>query len=448
MWDRLLSKKRYKRDEKGMMNIQEPSSAEALSRSSFHKDYDRIVFSNSFRRLSKKTQVHPLSKNDHVHNRLTHSLEVASVGRSLGLKAGEVLKRDYSTIDPYDVAYIVQTACLAHDIGNPPFGHAGEEVIKEWFKRHQHETFISSMEEGYTDFEHLDGNAQSFRIVSQTENNLFLGGMNLTFATLGTLVKYPYSSKKCKENGNSKFNYFESEAEFFDLLFEELGLKHGNAYKRHPLSFLMEVADDICYGLLDLQDAFELRVINLADTKNIFELLCGTEEVTWVYESPDFKDTQKISRLTATAVHNLTTHAMEAFEKNLLALTNGTYTFKDLVEVFTDDRMKQGLLEAKNLAKTKIFNEKRKIELELGSYKIIEILLDNMIRASYEYHLVQGDMQKLTFKNKRVIELMGTDAPDKDQSLYNKYQRVIDYIVGMTDNYATYVAHQLNGMGY
>jgi dGTPase len=258
--DKLLSKKRYKNKE--MI----ADSSEEFYRSSFHKDYDRLIFSNSFRRLSKKTQVHPLSKNDHVHNRLTHSLEVASVGRSLGLKAGEFLKNKYpnENINPYDIAYIIQTACLAHDIGNPPFGHAGEEVIKEWFKKNEKEVFLKQLTKSQKlDFQHLDGNAQSFRIVTQLENNSFNGGMRLTSATLGALVKYPYSSKNCQINGKSKFNFFQSEKEIFKKLFKNLGLKKANGtYKRHPFSYLMEASDNICYGLLDLQDAIELKLIS------------------------------------------------------------------------------------------------------------------------------------------------------------------------------------------
>lgn len=444
MWNRLLCKKRYdtpteiKADDK-----------EDYFRNSFHKDYDRIIFSNSFRRLSKKTQVHPLSKNDHVHNRMTHSLEVASVGRSLGLRAGEFLNKQYSDLEvnPYDVAYIVQTACLAHDIGNPPFGHAGEEVIKEWFKNNKEKEFLKDLSiEELEDFLHLDGNAQSFRIVSQTENNLFGGGMNLTFATLGTLVKYPYPSSKCKEVGKSKFNFFQSEIDFFNLLFEELGLRKADgSHKRHPLSYLMEASDDICYGLLDLQDAFELHVVSLESMREIFVDICGEEEVEKTYKM-SIDDIKKVSRLVAKSIDKLARHVMEVFENNFDDIMSDTQP-KDLIDKFSDANLKAGIKKAKELANKKIFNEKRKIELELGAYNIIETLLDNLIPAVYELNQKQ-DIQKLSFRNKRALELMDDDKPDASMNLYNMYQRVIDYIVGMTDNYAKHVANQLNGMGY
>jgi len=441
MWGKLLSKKRYYNDDE----IKEDSKQEYY-RSSYHKDYDRLIFSNSFRRLSKKTQVHPLSKNDHVHNRLTHSLEVASVGRSLGLRAGEFLKNKTEIdINPYDVAYIIQTACLAHDIGNPPFGHAGEEVIKEWFVKNKEKAFLKDLSSNeIEDFQNLDGNAQSFRIVSQLENNQFKGGMNLTFATLGTLIKYPYSSQNCKITGKSKFNYFNSEEKFFNILFEELGLvKEDGSFKRHPLSYLMEASDDICYGLLDLQDAFELKIITFEDMKEIFYYLCGEETTEKTLENNNYLEIQKVSKLVAISINNLANHVMNVFESNFDDIIS-TAKAKDLIDLFSDDNLKKGIKLAKELGTKKIFNEKRKIELELGAYNIIETLLDNLIPATFELY----ENKALSFRNKRCLELMDTDRPKKEDSLYKMYQRVIDYIVGMTDNHAQYIASQLNGNAY
>ena len=440
MWLKLLSKKRY-----WASNQIEVDNEEEYYRSSFHKDYDRIVFSNSFRRLSNKTQVHPLSKNDHVHNRLTHSLEVASVGRSLGLKCGEFLKTKNIDVNPYDVAYIIQTACLAHDIGNPPFGHAGEEVIKEWFKKNKNKDFLNNLtKKDILDFKHLDGNAQSFRIVTQLENSYFNGGLRLTFATLGTLVKYPYSSKKCEYTGKSKFNFFKSEKKLFKLVFKELGLQNKDGtFRRHPFSYLMEASDDICYGLLDLQDAFELNIIDFNDTKEIFNLLCGKKKTKEIYNDTSMNKINKISKLVAISINKLAIHVMEVFEQNFDDITKGKQP-KDIIELFTDQNLKSGINKAKKLAVNKIFNEKRKIELELGSYSIIETLLDTLIRATYQLH----QKQSLSFRDKRALELMGDNKPNENDSLYNKYQSIIDYIVGMTDNYAKYVAHQLNGMSY
>ena len=441
MWEKLLSRKRYYSDDE----IKADTSDENY-RNSYHKDYDRLIFSNAFRRLSKKTQVHPLSNNDHVHNRLTHSLEVASVGRSLGLKAGEMMKNKGVEVDPHDVAYIIQTACLAHDIGNPPFGHAGEEVIKEWFTKNKDQSFLKSLlDDEINDFQHMDGNAQSFRITSQLEHNPFEGGMHLTFATLGTLVKYPYSSNECKKTGKSKFNHFQSESEFFSILFSELGLKNNDGtYKRHPFSYLMEVADDICYGLLDLQDAFELKIIDKSDVDSIFNLLCGEEETKKIYLNHTRSDINKVSKLVSISINNLALHSMDVYENNLDSIV-GKDQPKDLISLFSKENLKDGIHEAKMLGVDKIFNEKRKVELELGSFNIIETLLDNLIRATYE--LYTEDEINLSFRNKRVLKLMGSDTPEKSGDLYKMYQRVIDYLVGMTDNHAKYIVGQLNGIG-
>ena len=441
MWRKLLLKQRYY----GKNILKEDQNIEYY-RSSFHKDYDRLIFSNSFRRLAKKTQVHPLSNNDHVHNRLTHSLEVASVGRSLGLKAGEFLQQFDKEINPYDVAYIIQTACLAHDIGNPPFGHAGEEVIKEWFYKNKDRKILKKLsKKQLDDFCNLDGNAQSFRIVSQLENNLFGGGMNLTLATLATLIKYPYSSQQCKITNRSKFNYFQSEKKIFKLIFSQLDLiKKDKSYKRHPLSYLMEVSDDICYGLLDLQDAYELNIITLKDMKKIFKYLCGKGVVKDTYKNKKYTNIQKVSRLVAISINNLANHSMEIFEKNYELIISDNQP-SDLISIFTKSELQDGIKEAKKLGYEKIFNNKRKIELELGAFNIIETLLDSLIEATY--NLYNTDEDKLSFRDKRALELMGDDKPKKSKNLYNMYQRVIDYIVGMTDNHAKYVSSQLNGMG-
>lgn len=440
MWNTLFSKKRYY----GQGRTDEDRHEEPY-RSSFHRDYDRLIFSYAFRRLSRKTQVHPLAKNDHVHNRLTHSLEVASVGRTLGLKAGEILQRKVDeSINPYDIAYIVQTACLAHDIGNPPFGHAGEEVIKEWIIKNRNQEYLSSLTENeLNDFIHLDGNAQSFRIVSQLENNLFAGGLNLTFATLGTLVKYPYPSFECTGKGKSKFSFFQSETDIFELVFKELGLKIGpGKYKRHPLSFLMEASDDICYGLLDLQDAIELNIISKEEVIPVFNLICGEKKTHSTLFNDAQSDTRNVSRMVAVSINELAMHTMEVFENQLDRLT-GSGQPSELIELFTKEHLKQGIKAAKELGKNRIFNNRKKIKLELGAFHIIETILSNLIPATYE--LYKKDEDSLSFRNRRALELMGHDKPEKMDSLYPMYQRVIDYLVGMTDNYAKHIAGQLKG---
>lgn len=401
-------------------------------RTPFMADYDRVIFSNPFRRLSKKTQVHPLSQNDHVHNRLTHSLEVASVGRSLGIGVGKKLAKQHllDEFNFYDVAYILQSACLAHDIGNPPFGHAGEEVIKSWFQDKKDDILMEKLsEEEFCDFCSFDGNAQSLRVVSKLENHKFNGGMRLTLTTLATMVKYPWHSKS-KFSGGKKFSFFYSEKDIKKVLAKEFGLSSN---KRHPFSYLLEAADDICYSLLDVKDAIELKSLRLKDLEEVFVPLCG-DGYGETMGKKGLNELEKTSRLCAQAINSLVLHVIEIFD--LQALENK----KELLEIFHDDKLKSGLQTAKKLGFELIFNEARKTRLELGAYHIIGTLLDNFIATAYALHV-----NKLSFKDSRVLVLMGKDAPLETQSLYEKYQAVLDYIVGMTDNYATNLAKELNG---
>ncbi|MCT7358760.1 deoxyguanosinetriphosphate triphosphohydrolase [Thalassolituus pacificus] len=439
MWNRLINGKRFK----GCQGIVADSST-TFYRNSFHKDYDRLIFSNAFRRLSRKTQVHPLSKNDHVHNRLTHSLEVASVGRSLGLRAGLSLKTHMGAdVTEHDVAYIVQTACLAHDIGNPPFGHAGEEVIKEWFRKSDHSSYLKELtEQQVFDLQKLDGNAQSFRIVTQLENHQFDGGMQLTLPTLGCLVKYPYSSLQAKKD---KFNFFASEQVLFDRIFDEMGLKVSGRYLRHPLSYLMEAADDICYGMLDILDAAELKLISFEDVNSIFSPANSELDINALYKNGCF-DSRRLARMTAMTINRLAEGVSDVFDKNTEMLLSVDQP-KDLIALFENDSgLKQIISQSKSIAREKIFNDRRKIELELGAYNIIETILSCLIPAAFELHQ-EKDITSLSFKNRRALELMGEDKPENDLDLYSMYRRVIDYLVGMTDNYAQFIANQLNGVG-
>ena len=427
---KLSEKRLWWEQDKGHILGEENIDDSRAYRSAFHRDYDRIIFSNPFHRLSKKTQVHPLSKNDHVHNRLTHSLETASVGRSLGNMMEGLIDEPYSN---YDAATIVQAACLAHDIGNPPFGHAGEDVIKSWFLDQENAVFLEGLTESQKiELQKFDGNAQSFRIISQIQNNRFKGGMQLTISTLASTVKYPWFATDDRAV-RDKLNFFETEKEIANIVFEELNLKEGEQFKRFPLSYLMEISDDICYGLLDLQDAVELNIIKPEDTFDIFEKLCTTKEFEKAEKS------EHLFRFCAYAINNLAVHAGDVFRGNL----NNISKHKDLLELFTDQQLKEGLEQAKKFAGEKIFTDKRKIELELGAYNVLGSLLDNLIPAAFNL-----SNEKETYKSKRIIQMMGEHAPKEDKSLYENYRIVIDYIVGMTDTYATYLAHQLRGMAY
>jgi dGTPase len=261
-WDRLLSAVRL--DREGDRAILRPGRTE------FDSDVGRILFSGSFRRLARKTQVHPLAPNDHVHTRLTHSLEVAHVGRALGKELGRRIKKDLpQNITPDDLGTIVHAACLAHDLGNPPFGHGGEVAMENWFELKGKKIFKDLDARHGRDLTAVEGNAQGFRLVAQTENHLFNGGLQLTYATLGAFHKYPWTSRR---RDSRKFGSYLSEETILDRVAEKLGLVQTgrHCWCRHPLAHLVEAADDICYSIIDLEDAVELKILPFEKVANFF----------------------------------------------------------------------------------------------------------------------------------------------------------------------------------
>jgi dGTPase len=439
-----------------MMNWQQLLNAERLGavrndlfdhesgRSDFHKDHDRIVFSSPFRRLGRKTQVHPLTENDHVHTRLTHSIEVSCVGRSLGILAGQRLQYALPQyITPYDIGAIVQAACLAHDIGNPPFGHAGEYAIRDWFCRDQHAYLLQNLNANERlDLMTFEGNAQGFRVVTQLENHRFEGGMRLTYATLGTTLKYPWTSSEATASG--KFSCYQSERNILEEIATELGLpKLGkNRWARHPLSYLMEAADDICYAILDLEDGIEIGMLAYEQVEPLLIKICGGKQDLLELEiaaAPSVR--RKISLLRGKAIERCVLDVTETFMQHYTAIMEGKFQ-GDLLSS-SPSGMRDGINAAKQLARDRIFNERRKIEIEVGSFTCLDILLNAFCNATYQ----QKVSPQMSFRMKRILDLMEYNAPKKEWPLYESYSRVLDFIGGMTDNYATYLAQQVGGMG-
>lgn len=433
-WNKLLSPKRYGQDVDKQND--EP-------RNEFHKDYDRIVFSSAFRRLGKKTQVHPLAKHDHVHNRLTHSIEVASVGRSLGIEIGNfLLQEQKENVIPQEIGNIVQAACLAHDIGHPPFGHAGEYAIRAWFDNRiknlkNNELDVQEIE----DLVSFEGNAQGLRIVSKIENDFNNGGLKLTYATLGTLIKYPwYSTEKIK----GKFNFLKSESVFIDTLVDELGLRREERILRHPLSYLMEAADDICYNILDLEDALELEILTFHDVIKALKQISGDNDCCKCNESINYKDElslrQEVVKYRSKAIESLIDRCKKEFINNYHKIKEGNYS-KSLIKNINCN----GFNYCKDIAVKNIFNHKRTVEIELGAYTTLASILNICIDAVDELAQNENDLSKVSFKSKHIIELMGLDKVPNSPSLYDYYLRVTDVVSGMTDNHAIYISHQLLG---
>lgn len=421
-------------------------SAEEIARSPFHKDHDRVIFSGAFRRLGRKTQVHPVSSNDLIHTRLTHSLEVSCVGRSLGMLVAEMLREqmpDWS--EPSDLGMIVQSACLAHDIGNPPFGHSGEDAVRHWFRDALERGWLDSMSSAeQADFLNFEGNAQGFRVLTQLEYHQFDGGMRLTYATMGAFLKYPWTAQQISHTGNKaqKFGCYQSELPILENIAEKLGLPQlgPQRWARHPLVYLVEAADDICYGLIDLEDGIEMNLLDYSEVEELLLNLVG-DDLPETYRQLGVNDSRrrKLAILRGKAIEHLTQAAAHTFVQNQALLLSGQLQ-GDLVQ-HMQDPAKSCILNAKQLARERIFQDKRKTLHEIGAYTTLETLLEAFCGAVVEFH----SGRTLSFKNRRIFDLLGNSAPQADWSLYESFLRIIDYIGGMTDNYASHMAKEMTG---
>ncbi|RXE46798.1 deoxyguanosinetriphosphate triphosphohydrolase [Chromohalobacter israelensis] len=435
-WERLLDPTR--------LNDKHGGSREEIGRSPFHKDHDRIVFAGSFRRLGRKTQVHPLTDNDHIHTRLTHSLEVGCVGRSLGMIVGEQLReRLPAWITPADLGVIVQAACLGHDIGNPPFGHAGEYAIRDWFKRAEADGSGLLADLAPAEREDLltyEGNAQGFRIVTQIEYNQFNGGMRLTAATLGTMLKYPWTVERASRAG--KFGCYQSERELLGEVAERLGLlpRGETAWCRHPLAYLVEAADDICYALLDLEDGLEMGILRFDEVAEILiQIAGGAPEGYDSMRARGVSQRRRIATLRGAAMERAVNDVAAVFVAHESALLGGTLS-EDLLELCHPD-LGWGVGTAKRIARERIFQNERKAKLEIGAYTTLGILLEAFIGAAHELHY----SGQSSFKHQRVLALIGENTPKSSWSLYASYRRMLDFIGGMTDHYAVDLAQEMGG---
>ena len=457
-WEKLLCSTR--------LGPQEDTSCHTDGRSPYDSDVQRILFSGSFRRLSKKTQVHPLVANDHVHTRLTHSIEVAQVGKTLGKALGVRLKKEPRNslpkdVTPCDIGTVVEAACLAHDLGNPPFGHGGEEAIIHWFEN-KGPQLLRSLDRAYKrDLMFFEGNAQGLRIICQTENNLFEGGLRLTYATLGAFLKYPWNSRV----PGKKFGAFLSEKEILEEIASKTGLirKSDNQWSRHPLAYLVEAADDICYGVLDLEDAVELKILKYQDVEEVFRPLFQTDELKRFHDSLENRSEAfrvNLARLRGFVFDKAVSAAIDGFMIAYDQIMNGEFPpDQDLFDALPSaDQRKNAVKNAKETAREHIFPDPKKVEIELGSYSIFETLMDAFAKAAIDQAQCLSNPPKevaLSWKSGLVLKMLGDHAPSVSNkpngdswSEYQCLRRVIDYVSGMTDNYAVYVASQLQGSGF
>ena len=437
-WSRLLSTQKFKVEDGRIEPYRSSTQTGDQSRSEYQQDHDRVVFSRAFRRLGRKTQVHPLAQNDHVHNRLTHSVEVAAVGRSIGIKVGEALKARGAlpeAFTPYDIGAIVQVACLAHDIGNPPFGHTGEDALREWFRQPENARYLDGMAAAEVrDLQTYEGNAHALRIVCTTEMYTGMGGMRLSCASIGALLKYPWTSDQSGPKG--KFNIYQSELPYFKAVADELGLKvleTDRRWARHPLSYLMEAADDICYSVLDLEDAVEMGIISTTEF----------EEKLQPYRprlgSYAMEPRQRCAALRSIFIGDCVEYASNEFMRNHDAIMAGEYAQADFFQGSSAD-CALSLKASKAFAGERIYTHPSKIKQEIGAYPCLHHLLSMLIPAIDGLHRGQG----LSERQKRVLRLLDK-PPRAGGSKYHAFLEALDFIGGMTDNYALALARDTSG---
>ena len=439
-WETLLGEQRLRR----------PAAESQPGRSPFQQDLDRVVFSAAFRRLAHKTQVHSLSDNDHVRTRLTHSIEVASVGRSMGTIIGTkiAVKLGNPQITPDTFGDIVQAACLAHDIGNPPFGHSGEDTVRGWFNSSGQSSTIfgrDMKDVEKNDLKYFEGNAQGFRILTQLENHRWSGGLQLTYAVLGTFAKYPRSSvthpiSNDSYIGGKKFGFFESERSYFEQIASGVGLIERSTqlhyWCRHPLAFLVEAADDICYAIVDIEDGFALGYLTFDEARDLLSPIAKVASF-----SSDMANSEIIGKLRAVAIGELVNSASVAFLENEEALLRGKYT----KELIADTPYKKNIYEAKSIARKNIYLSGRKAAIEIASSKIIYALLDLFLPVIVEIEHVGWNISKLSDRHQMLARLIPNQFLGVT-SRYESWLRVTDFISGMTDRFALDLYRKLKGI--
>jgi len=436
-WEKLLSARRF-----GMEHYEDVHNHE---RTEYQRDYDRLIFSSPFRRLQNKTQVFPLPGSVFVHNRLTHSLEVSSVGRSLGENIARKLRNKYPTSDAHfeEIGAIVSAACLAHDLGNPPFGHSGEKAISTFFSEGKG-AYLKKMveEEGgrWADFTSFEGNANAIRLLMHQFRGRRKGGFAMTYATLASVVKYPYSSEL--SGGKNKFGFFASEEEDYQRIANNLGINKLNEnplmLARYPLVYLVEAADDICYQVMDIEDAHKLHLISTDKAK---ELLLGffdsgrrqrgERTLSFVNDV-----NEQIAYLRAGVIGLLVDECADIFIANEERILFGAYAGSLINNISAP--VAAAYNDCSEFAVQHIYRSKDVLDIELAGYRIIgfllEVFTDAIQKPEHAYSKLLLD---------RIPEQYETDAI----TMYGRVQSIIDYVSGMTDVYALDLYRKITGMG-
>lgn len=422
------------------------------NRSPFDMDHDRIIYSHFFRRMHDKTQVFPyspLSNSSQARSRLSHSLEVSCVGRSLGNLYGKFLNELNIDINPYDVGTIIATACLAHDIGNPPFGHSGEDAISSWARQNLKNILPDKSEAG--DLFNFEGNAQGFRILSRLENPIRSGGMRPTYALLTAYSKYTSNSvnfnKENKTASLRKSGYFKEDEKYFDLIYKESLLESKGSYYRSPLAFLSEAADDICYAIIDVEDAFHLGLLDFETAKNLIIPLTGKEEPQ-IKNSLMSKDVL-ISKIRSKAINNLISETISVFKDNFSDIIAGKFNGTLISKITSKEKYSHVV----DFSRENIYTTDRVIEIECAGFKAIGGLLDIFINSLITETPGKEDLlnrmlvPKIYFYRHEINNnFKNIEAIIEPLTTYQKIISVTDYISSMTDRYAIELYQRLSGI--
>ena len=439
-WKQLISNKRLGQEQRHTERHDD--------RSEFKRDYDRLIFSAPFRRLQNKTQVFPLPGSVFVHNRLTHSLEVASVGMSLG---NDVAQRLISMRHPElrgtlfeEIGQIVSTACLAHDLGNPPFGHSGEKAIQTFFTEgHGRELRQQVSPAFWDDITHFEGNANAFRLLTHQFKGRRPGGFVMCYSTIASIVKYPYASSAASKKG--KFGFFQSEQETYQRIADDMGIicisKPGEPlrYVRHPLVYLVEAADDICYEIMDLEDAHKLKIITFEQASRLMLDFFDAETQQHILqriESEQLSDkNEQIVYLRACVIGKLENECVNTFIEHEDEILNGTFTGSLIDHISPLQR--NAYRHCAEVSVQKIYRSRPVLDVELSGYKIMETLMQQMVEAV---------MHPDRYYSQQLIGRVSSQYHIDDPNLEVRLMAVIDYISGMTDVYALDVYQKINGI--
>lgn len=442
-WEQLLSLKRFGDTHKRLRKEQDET------RLGFDVDYDRIVFSTEFRSLQDKTQVIPLSDTDFVHTRLTHSLEVSSVAKSIGRRVGQALLKKYPHLENVhgyqsnDFGAIVAAAALAHDIGNPPFGHSGEKAIGEFFKTGDGQKFKAVLtDKQYQDLIDFEGNAHGFKILTEGEGAK-LGGLRLSYATLGAFMKYPKESLPKKPSAHiadKKYGFFQSEVAAFNDIAEDLGLLNRGddqnvSYSRHPLAFLVEAADDICYTIIDFEDGINLGLIDEDYALEFLIKLVRDSIIIDKYRSlTNTKD--RVSYLRALAINVLVNEAVNLFMTHEEAILNGKFS-KALMDVSKYDAQIRDIIK---ISVEKVYQSAEVLDKEIVGYKVIHQLLTVYCQVVVNMH-----NSSLSNYDKLILKVLPANLVRESSDVYTNLMAVSGHVAKMSDRFAILTYRKLKG---